>query len=237
MQDVSFQANPDASLQVFAAGEEQTPIIVIDDFAVDTSDIIRYACESVSFEVDETSAYPGVRAYLSRGHVIAAVNPILELLYKAYSIPLAMQLRPVSTFYSLVSTPSNELRPMQRIPHFDCNRPYYFAITHYLDDGAHGGTGLYRHKPTGFENITEERLGEYIKAGDKILKFHGDPVAEYFTGSDDHFELFATIDYKPNRLVVYPGTLLHSGLIDPATDINPNPKTGRLTSNIFVEFQ
>lgn len=237
MQEASFKANPESSLQVFAAGAEQTAIIVIDDFALDTSDVIRHACESVSFDIDKTSAYPGVRAYLSRGHVIVAVNSILELICRVYSIPETLRLRPVSTFYSLVSTSPNELRPLQRVPHFDCNRPYYFAITHYLHEGAHGGTGLYRHKPTGFENITEGRLDEYIEAGDKFIKAHGEPRAEYFTESDDHYELFERIDYRPNRLVVYPGTLLHSGLIDPATDINSDPWTGRLTANIFVEFQ
>lgn len=136
-----------------------------------------------------------------------------------------------------MSTPPDELRPLQRVPHFDCNRAYYFAITHFLHDGTHGGTGLYRHNPTGFENITEDRLEEYIRGGEEYLQAHGDPRPEYFSKSDDHFELFESIDYKPNRLVVYPGTLLHSGLIDPATDIDPDPKTGRLTANIFVEFQ
>jgi hypothetical protein len=29
---------------------------------------------------------------------------------------------------------------------------------------------------------------------------------------------------------------LHSGLVDPAVDINPDPRAGRLTANIFVDF-
>jgi hypothetical protein len=55
-------------------------------------------------------------------------------------------------------------------------------------------------------------------------------------GSNDEYELYHRIEYRPNRLVVYPGCLLHSGLVNPAVDINPDPRTGRLTANIFVDF-
>ena len=49
-------------------------------------------------------------------------------------------------------------------------------------------------------------------------------------------ELYHRIDYRPNRLVVYPGCLLHSGLVNPVIDVDSNPRTGRLTANIFVDF-
>lgn len=42
------------------------------------------------------------------------------------------------------------------------------------------------------------------------------------------------IDYRPNRLLIYPGTLLHSGLIDAGTDLDTSPLSGRLTVNIFA---
>jgi hypothetical protein len=55
--------------------------------------------------------------------------------------------------------------------------------------------------------------------------------------SDAHFTLYHAVDYRANRLVIYPGSLLHSGLIDPAHDIDDDPETGRLTANIFVDFE
>ena len=69
MQEASIQINPKASLTVRHVGEEQTPLIIIDDFALDTGDVIEYACRSVDYGPDSTSAYPGVRGTLPRSYV------------------------------------------------------------------------------------------------------------------------------------------------------------------------
>jgi len=235
MQEATIQVNPESSLQVYAVGEERTLVIIIDDFALDMAEVIDHACQLESFAADETG-YPGVRAPLTRSHFVAELDAIHPLLRKVYSVPDELAMRPVNTAYSLVSTPEHELKPNQRLPHYDSNRRYYFAITHYLNAGDFGGTGLYRHKPTGFETLVGARLDQYIEARDAFLAEHGDPPQRYFGASDAQYELFDRIDYKPNRLVAYPGYLLHSGLVEPSRDINPDPRTGRLTSNVFVEF-
>lgn len=237
MHEVNFQVNPRASLQVRTVGEERTPVVVIDDFALDTSTVIEWACNDADFAVDGTAGYPGIRAPLARNHMIAELDALYPLLRQVYAVPDTLNMRPVNSVVSLVATPEQELRVLQRLPHIDSTRPYYFAITHYLGRGEFGGTGLYRHRPTGFETVTGDRLAKYIKAGDAFLAAHGDPEQRYFGGSDEHYELYDQIEYKPNRLVAYPGYLLHSGLVDPARDINPDPRTGRLTSNVFVDFQ
>ena len=172
-----------------------------------------------------------------RGHVIAQLNAIYPLLCRIYAVPAHLRMRPVNTVYSLVSTPEHELKVLQRLPHFDSNKPYYFAITHFLNPGEFGGTGFYRHRPTGFEAVTEDRLSRYIEVGDAFLAANGHPPQQYFGVGDQHYELYDEVDYKANRLVLYPGYLLHSGLIDPARDINSDPGTGRLTSNVFVDFR
>ena len=236
MGETIFQVNRQSTLQVQAVGKEQTPVIIIDDFAVDTCGIIDYACDTANFGDDSTAAYPGVRAPLAREHMIAQLDALYPLLCRVYAVPDNLQMRPVNAVYSLLTTPEEDLRILQRVPHIDSSKPYYVAITHYLSSGQFGGTGLYRHKPTGFETITEDRFAAYVESGDAFLAKHGDPEPRYFGGSDDHYELFDCIDYRPNRLVAYPGYLLHSGLVDPARDINPDPRTGRLTSNVFVDF-
>lgn len=235
MEEATIQVNPDSSLQVYAVGEERTLVIVIDEFALDTSAIIDHACRLDSFAEDQTG-YPGVRAPLTRSHFVAELDALYPLLREVYSIPAELVMKPMNTVYSLISTPEHELKPKQCLPHYDSERPYYFALTHYLNVGNFGGTGLYRHKTTGFEALMGARLGQYIEARDAFLAEHGDPPQRYFGASDAQYELFDRIDYKPNRLVAYPGYLLHSGLVEPARDINPDPRTGRLTSNIFVDF-
>nr|WP_220347645.1 DUF6445 family protein [Thalassotalea euphylliae] len=37
--------------------------------------------------------------------------------------------------------------------------------------------------------------------------------------------------------MIFPGNLLHSTLVDNTNDISAIPETGRLTANIFIEFQ
>jgi hypothetical protein len=159
------------------------------------------------------------------------------LLFQVYSVPDSLGLKTVNTVYSLISTPKDELSLAQCVPHFDSNDPFYLAILHYLNPGDFCDTGLFRHKPTGFEKITEPRLDEFIQSSRTFIETHGKPPQKYINSSDDHYELYDRIKYRPNRLVAYPGCLLHSGLVDPGRDINPDPGTGRLTANIFVDFK
>ncbi|MDH3338212.1 MAG: DUF6445 family protein [Gammaproteobacteria bacterium] len=236
MAQATIRQNPDASPRVILVGEEKTPVIIINDFATDTSELIRYAVNSASFALDTASYYPGVRAETPSGYLQEIVRVIVPLLGKVYSVPRGRKLRRNAS-YSLVATPPEELQIPQRIPHFDSNSKYFFAMTHYLNEGEFGGTGLFRHKPTGFENVSDNRLQEYFHAVEAFAAAHGDPPAEYIRESSDQYERYMSIDYQPNRLVAYPGSLLHSGLISPERDVNADPAAGRLTCNSFVHFQ
>ena len=65
---------------------------------------------------------------------------------------------------------------------------------------------------------------------------HGLPDAGYIQASTDHYELIEEIEYQQNRLIVYPGNLLHSGLIQAGRDVSWDPSVGRLTANLFIDF-
>jgi hypothetical protein len=236
MPEIAIQVNPQASLQVLNVGTENTPVIVIDDFAVDTGELIEYACGDVNYGPDQTSAYPGIRGKLPRNYVREVLNRVYRLLFQVFAVPSNLGMRPVNTVYSLISTPEHELSPAQCVPHFDSNGAHYLAVLHYLNPGDFCDTGLFRHRPTGFEKILESRREAFFETSREFEEANGLPEQKYIDGSNDHFELYEQIEYKPNRLVAYPGCLLHSGLVDPAVDINPDPRTGRLTANIFVDL-
>ena len=53
MSEVTLQVNPKASLEVMVVGEEKTPVIIIDDFAVDTKDIIELLEHSLPCSAEE----------------------------------------------------------------------------------------------------------------------------------------------------------------------------------------
>jgi hypothetical protein len=165
------------------------------------------------------------------------LNSVFRLLFEVYSVPASLNLKPVNTVYSLIATPEDELSLAQCVPHFDSNSAWYLAVLHYLNPGDFCSTGLFRHRPTGFEKITEDRLGNFLASSRAYTDEHGEPPQSYINESAGQFELYEEIAYKPNRLVVYPGNLLHSGLVNPAVDINPDPRSGRLTANIFVDFK
>ena len=219
MSDLAIQVNPKASLQVLNVGLEKTPVIVIDDFAVDISGVIEHACSNVDYGPDSTSAYPGIRGGLPRSYVRAVLNRIYRLLFQVFAVPSSLGMKTVNTVYSLIATPENELSSAQCVPHFDSTGAYYLAVLHYLNPGDYCDTGLFRHRPTGFEKILENRREAFLASSKAFVEANGPPKQGYLKASDDHFELYEQIEYKPNRLVAYPGCLLHSGLVDPAVDI------------------
>jgi hypothetical protein len=236
MQDATIAVNPNAALRVHTVGQAQTPLIVIDDFAVDLGELIDHACNSSDYRPDDTSTYPGLRATLPKAYVREVLKQIYRLLFKVYAVPTDLGMKAVNAVYSLITTPEGELQPGQCRPHFDRNKPHFLAILHYLNAGGFCDTGLFRHRATGLEKITEDHVESYFHSCQEHAAAHGQPEQIYVKDSNDEYELYHRIQYRPNRLVVYPGCLLHSGLVDPAVDINPDPRSGRLTANIFVDF-
>lgn len=232
----SPKINNNYSCRIIRVGLEKTPVMIIDDFISDLRGVIEYACLQSKFSPDEKTAYPGVRSQLTQAYVDATLSEIIPMVYEEYAVTDSAHPQVTNAFYSLLSKPETELAVLQCVPHFDSRSSRYFATIHYLNTGDFGGTGFYRHRPSGFERVTEQRFPEYVKMAERFIAKNGLPEKNYINGSTKHFELIECVDYKPNRLVLYPGNLLHSGLVIPNRDINSDPNSGRLTANIFLDF-
>lgn len=230
--------NRNARPEVRLIGKERTPIIVLDDFADDICNIKQFACESAHFKEvkKKDSYYPGVRVNLPREYVRDVIVPINGLFYDLYKIPKSLKVSPANSVFSLLSTPPENLSVLQRIPHIDSVSPYLFAVLHYLAEGKHGSTGFFRHKSTGFERITSNRKDQYYSEVQNHFDRFGEPPEGYLVNSNEQYELYCSVDYKPNRLVIYPSNLLHSILVSKEFDLDSNPSTGRLTANIFLTY-
>jgi hypothetical protein len=218
-------------------GKENIPVNIIDDFGINTADIINDACTHTQFDGVNNSYYPGIRAQLPKAYVITVLQAVYQLIAKIYKVPIHLQLKPQETYYSLITYQESDLSLVQRMPHFDTSRHYYFAVLHYLNDAPHGNTGLFRHVQTQLDRVEESNVNYYLNAAQQYIDNNGEPPQTYVTDSSEHFELYHEIEYKPNRLVIYPGHLLHSILVNCDTDIDANPATGRLTANTFIEFK
>jgi hypothetical protein len=237
MQDCSIEVNHASKAQVMLIGREQTPVMIFDDFALDTAEVKYHACDQSSYDRDASSYYPGVRAALPRTYVITALQTVYQQVCALYKVPQQLQLQVQPSYYSLLTFAPQELSLLQRLPHFDTSKPYYFAVLHYLNDGPHGATGFFRDKASGFERVSDFRVANYLDSANEFIKKNGEPEAAYFTFSNAQYELYHQIEYRPNRLVIYPGNLLHSTIVDPQRDIDDSPATGRLTANMFIDFQ
>ncbi len=222
--------------EVMRVGNEQTPVIVIDDVADDVASIRREGCGMSDYAEDGKTGYPGIRTMLPEAYVKSLMESITPLLYERYAIPPVLLPSVELAYYSLLTTPARKLNPLQRLPHFDTTNTHYYAVLHYLNEGDFGGTGFFRHRPTGFERITQARCDIYKQSASAFMAVRGLPEEKYINSSTNHYELITGVDYRANRLLIYPGNLLHSGLVSEAVDVCSDPVRGRLTANIFIDF-
>lgn len=233
---LDIRVNKPLRHEIRVVGNEKTPVIVVDQPIESADGLIDYARHRAEFRRDSRFAYPGIRAELPAEYMQALVPELVELLSDVYEIPASREFGLIHSVYSLVTSRPEELGSLQRVPHFDHHSPFYFATVHYLNPGEHAGTGLFRHRPTGYERVPENRYPAYVRSAERHIRAHGLPAEQYINASDDHFELIAELEYAPNRLVMYPGNMLHSGLIVPERDIDADPASGRLTANLFMYF-
>lgn len=215
-------------------GEQQAPVLVIDDFAENVDSLIDYAGDLATFAQQDTDYYPGVRKPLPDEYVQAIKDWVSKHFSEYFSdtqskLPTKVDINLAAM--SLTNQSPDSLIPIQRIPHFDTTNPNQWAIVHYLCDAEFGGTGFFKHKRSGFEIITEDNQKSYFRNLADDASEHGVPDAKYLQGDNDLFEMLHYVEAKKNRLVMYPSNLLHSGLIKKWQA--PTPNQGRLTANAF----
>lgn len=184
-----------------------------------------------------TPQYPGVRARLDPVVGRAWLAQLSPLLSAWFGHPRtgrwAMQ-----AWYSLVTTPPARLLPIQRIPHVDGTDPAQIAMMLYLNrsaprSGQGGGTAFFRHRATGFEQLTAETFPRYAEVVNAEAARAGFPPAAYPTDGAPHFERTHVAEGTFNRAIFYRGNILHSGVIDNDAPLSASPSEGRLTINAF----
>jgi hypothetical protein len=216
-------------------GQEKTPVLIMDNFLNALKESLLSDLNSLSFDASPTY-YPGIRASLPEEYVVRVASAMMPLIRQMYNIPTGYKMEFFPSYYSLVTAKPSELSLEQSVPHIDGNDDYRFALIHYLNSSAHGGTAFYRHNPTGFERVNQAKEESFWRSFDHYIAQYGKPDIGYIDASTDHFQKIGEVAYQSNRLALYPGNLLHSGSIIPDKDIDSDPNIGRLTANIFVNF-
>ncbi|NCP65286.1 MAG: hypothetical protein GW763_10385 [Paraglaciecola sp.] len=229
-----LQVHEKLSIKTTHIGLEQTPVLIIDNFIQQTDALIDYA-EQLSFR--QTSPfYPGVRAPAPREYQRCLLDNLQTVIVDFFKLPTA-NLGFSGCDFSLVSTPPQQLRLLQRIPHFDALNINGLAAVHYLFKEDFGGTAFYRHRKTGFETIDESREITYLKSLESENDGPHLPRVQdgYINGDTPLFERIAESPGLFNRLIIYRRHSLHSGSISNENVGNADVRRGRLTINSFIE--
>ena len=232
-----FVLNENAQIEVLTVGDEQTPVIIIEQLSASVSQLIDFAEDGSTFG-DAGGFYPGIRKPLPKEYAINICKKYLPLIKKVYQLEATAKANIVLSALSLAVTPQNKLRPIQTLPHFDTTAHNQFAVVHYLCDQQHGGTSFYRHKSTGFERISDNRLTRYgslLKQQAIACQLH--KHLAYMQGDNELFSLIHSVKASMNRAIIYPSNLLHSGNINIDTGLLADPRKGRLTTSSFILVQ
>ena len=235
MTALPFRPHPAITSRIDHVGTERAPVIVIDNFVAEPEALVAHAASLAPFAPAEQTFYPGVRAPAPLDFV-QGVHAYVEAACRAAFGLGAMTVTSGAWTYSLVTTPPSELTLRQRMAHIDSTNPGNLALLLYLCGEGMGGTGFYRHRTTGYESISEARYDAYEAALKADVTRLGEPVG-YTDGDSALFERTAAYEAVFNRMLIYRGCGLHSADIGPDFAFDPDPRTGRLTLNLFLHFR
>ncbi|HZF14869.1 MAG TPA: DUF6445 family protein [Steroidobacteraceae bacterium] len=224
--------NEACRIRIERVGRERSPVLVIDDLLADPAAFIDTAA-MLPFTPVTHRAYPGIRASVPPGYGAAVHDFVRAAICDAFELH-GCDVAASECSFSIVTTPPERLHVRQQFPHIDSTNLHLVALLHYLCRPEQGGTSFYRHRATGFETLTPERLPEFDRViGTELAGFrpHG-----YINGDTAQFERIATFAAALNRMIVYRSATLHSGDIPADFRGDPDPRSGRLTANSFFMF-
>lgn len=218
-------------------GSEQRPLAVVEDFALDPEALIAYAESGEPFRATPGDFYPGIRKPAPPQYAEEFCARYGDVLRERFALPTHSMPRVIFCALSITTTEPHRLRPVQRVPHFDTSSPNQLAIVHYLCGPEHGGTSFYRHRSTGFETISQERIRHYSATLKREVMKEYAPPPKYMDGDDRLFARIASYQARCNRALIYPSNVLHSGDIRRVSLAAAPPRAARLTVNSFLRFE
>lgn len=218
--------------RVYHHGREPIKVVVLDDYLADPEAIMDLAVAGPAF-APNGPFYPGIRAHVPPSSFQTLLGPLAEILPRCFDYSGRAGLRECN--FSLVTTPSDQLQPIQRLPHFDSLEYGRVAALLYLCRGENqGGTAFYRQRSTGFESVDAGRFPAFEAALHADVARHGLPDFGYINETSPLYEMIGRHQARFNRMIVYLSSSLHCAHIPDDFVFDPNPATGRLTVNAFL---
>jgi hypothetical protein len=221
---------PDATVTVERLGREGEPLVIIDNF---TGQPERLRAMGLAAQYHPAGVdYPGIRALADPSYLDLRRELMMQVMARVFGLARGISCEIAA--FSLVTLAPEELTLRQRIPHHDHSDAGRVAIMHYLDGPASGGTAFFRHRRTGFEAITPAREAAFAAALAEDEREFGPPPPGYPLGDSDAYEQIGAVEARPDRMALYRGRQLHSGIIPDPAALSADPAKGRLTVNMFL---
>lgn len=228
-----FAFNTNAEVTQVRIGRSQITLTLIEDVLDDPASVAT-AGFAQSYTENSSNFYPGMRAVMPEDFSTALRTWLTPILRNNRVLRPDQTLYRDESFFSVVTKASTELLPIQRIPHYDSTDPKLLAAVIYLchtksTETKFSGTSFYRHRRTGYEEITAENRANYQLALDHDMRMHGPPQREYTDGDSLLFETIFATPLKFNSAVIYPGGILHAATIHRQFHPPQNKSDWRLT--------
>jgi len=160
MEPIVYELCEDANIECYRVGNEQQEVLLVDNFLKGASTLKEYAIQKNEFARAD-SFYPGVRMEVPQQYTIALVKNLGFFMEQFFQLEVR-QIKSAVSKFSIVTTSPDDLNLLQRIPHFDSPSRKGLAVIHYLQSIPSMGTSLYRHTPTNFEYVDEQRYSSYM---------------------------------------------------------------------------
>lgn len=206
-------------------------MVVVDDFTGAVADVVDLAAAMAPFPSASGTYYPGVRQHIAPGdaawhyveRMMEAAAPFIGGAFDLDGFDV------LEASFSMVTAQPATLDLAQRAPHFDSTDPDYLALLHYLSDTP--GTAFYRQRETGIETVDTGNVDTFIATAKRVNA----GLAGYTNGANDQYEQIGQVEGLRDRLAIYRGAMLHSGIIPADASFSADPRVGRLTANIFIK--
>jgi Family of unknown function (DUF6445) len=229
-----FAFNDNAQVKLARIGRRAIAVSMIDNVLHDPEGVAALGFAQ-SYARDRSNLYPGLRAPMPDSFSTAFRAWLTPILQRNGMLEGSRTIQRDSSFFSVVTTASTDLLPIQRIPHYDSADPNLFAAVIYLCDTRFSGTSFYRHRKTGYEEITQENRNNYELALDSDMRLHGAPKHEYINGDSLLFEVIFSNELKFNSAIIYPGRVLHAGNIQSQFNPPQDKSEWRLTVTALLQ--
>lgn len=225
-----MSAQHDPKILAEWVGSEREPIVTIDEFAKD-ADALRQAATSANF-APIGEYYPGVRAPMPSFYLEMVDDTLRSILSEFFGYRAGGEI--LRSYYSIATTPPEQLSLPQRIPHTDAYDDHQIAMLHFLGHKDFGGTAFFRHRSTGFETVNAQRVEKFHESLSADFEQLGTPEPAYIGADSPLFERTHVCEHRFNRAIIYRGKMLHCAALANADELPDSVEYGRLTAATFV---